>query len=93
MFKEEFLNERTQKVVIINTILEHFPIFSGVLQGGVICPLLFIIYINDIASEVDVSSKINLFAYVPKMLSQSNITFKNSLDKIYNWLKEKKKKT
>ena len=58
---KEFLSDRTQKVVIKNTFSEYLPIFSGVRQGGIIGPPTFIIYINDIASEVNASSNIYLF--------------------------------
>ena len=64
---KEFLNNRTQKVVVNNTFSEYLPIFSGVPQERVIGPLLFIIYIIDIAAEVDVSSNINLFPDDTKM--------------------------
>ena len=86
----EFLHDRTQKVVIGNTFSESLPIYSGVPQGGVIGPLLFIIYINDIVSEVDASSNINLFADDTKIFSHSNTTLQQSLDKIFHWLKERK---
>ena len=69
---KEFLHDRTQKVVIGNTLSESLPIFSGVPQGGVIGPLLFIICINDISSEVYVNSNINLFADDTKKISHSN---------------------
>ena len=81
---------RTQKIVIGNTFSESLPIFSGVPQGGVIGPLLFIIYINDLASEVDSSSNIKLFADDTKIFSHSNTTLQKYLDKIYYWLKERK---
>ena len=87
---KEFLQERTQRVVISNTFSESLPIFSGVPQGGVIGPLLFIIYINDIATEVDSNSNIKLFADDTKIFSQSNLVLQNSLDKIYHWLKERR---
>ena len=87
---KEFLNDRTQKVAINNAFSESLPIFNGVPQGGVIGPLLFIIYINGLASEVDVSSNSNVFADDTKNFSQSNTTLQNCLDKIYNGLKKRK---
>ena len=50
---KEFLKDRTQRVVIGNTFSEPLPVFSAIPQGGVIGPLLFIKYINDIASKID----------------------------------------
>ena len=75
---QEFLNDKTQKVVINNTFSESLPVFSGVPEGGVIGPILFIIYINDIASEVYVSSNINPFSDNTKNFSPSKTTLQNS---------------
>ena len=44
---EEFLNNRAQKVVINNAFKKFLPIFTRVPKGGVISPLLLVIYIND----------------------------------------------
>ena len=63
------LNDRTQKVVFNNTFSESLSIFSGVPQGEVIGPQLFIIYIDDIALKVDVSSNIWIFADNTKILA------------------------
>ena len=58
---KEFRDGKTQKVVINKTFSEYLPIFSGVHQGGVIGPFLFIIYINDIVLEICVRSNIHIF--------------------------------
>ena len=84
---KEFLQDNTQRVVTGNKFPEPLPVFSGVPQGGVIDPFLFIIYINDIAPVVDSKSNIKIFAADTKIFSKSNFVLQKSLDKIYNWLK------
>ena len=54
------LQGRRQRVVINGTSSEWVPVKSGVPQGTVIGPILFLIYINDIRSGI--SSKMRLFA-------------------------------
>jgi hypothetical protein len=57
---EEFLIGRTQKVKVDNVLSEDINITSGVPQGSVLGPLLFIIYINNIAEGI--TSNVRLFA-------------------------------
>ena len=54
-----YLNNRKQRVVLNGSFSEFLPIKSGVPQGSVLGPLLFLIYINNL--EVNVKSKINFF--------------------------------
>jgi hypothetical protein len=56
----EFLSDRVQRVVLDGITSSEVKVSSGVPQGSVIGPLLFLLYINDI-SEI-VKSKIRLFA-------------------------------
>ncbi len=58
---ESYLSERTQFTVIKDTQSKKMKIKSGVPQGSVLGPLLFLIYINDIGS-VNNDFKIRLFA-------------------------------
>ena len=57
---ESLLSSRTQRVVVDGYMSQEAPVLSGVPQGTVLGPLLFLIFINDITENV--SSQIRLFA-------------------------------
>ncbi len=57
---ENWLRNRKQRVVINGTASDCGPVTSGVSQGSVLGPVLFIIYINDI--DVGLNNFISKFA-------------------------------
>ena len=85
---EKWLTHRRQRVIVDGEISNWKSVLSGVPQGSVLGPILFLIYINDL--EDDISSKVLKFADDTKVFRKvTNDTDKQSLqdnlDKLVKW--------
>ena len=85
---ENWLTNRKQRVVINGEASDWLHVTSGVPQGSVLGPLLFLIYINDI--DFGVSSKISKFADDTKLGGKALTigdceTIQKDLDNLNNW--------
>ena len=71
-----YLSGRTQYVVVNDVNSEYQTILTGVPQGSVLGPLLFLIYMNDINEASEILSSIILFADDSTFLKYKCIIYK-----------------
>ena len=88
---ENFITGRTQKVVIGEECSGWVPVTSGIPQGSVLGPMLFVIYINDLPETVE--SDVYLFAddtKIFKVLNSANDKdiLQSDLTSLMDWSKK-----
>ena len=84
-----YLNNRKQRVVLPGVLSHWANLKAGVIQGSIIGPLLFLIYINDFVRKI--TSSMCLFAddtslnIIVENLIQSATILNSDLSQIYTW--------
>ena len=61
-FIRSYLSGRQQQVVVGGSVSSKLPVLSGVPQGSILGPLLFVTFINDIFTCISKGTKIALYA-------------------------------
>ena len=94
---KDFLKDRTQRVVIRGTASSPRKVTSGVPQGSVLGPILFLIFINDL--PIELLTKLSLFADDSKLFARilsnkrklrnadGRKALQEDLDRVVEWAK------
>ena len=88
---KDFLSCRTQYVKINDSKSACNNITSGVPQGSVLGPMLFIYFINDLPEICTVTTKIfadDTKAYTQIKSEEDHINLQNTIDNMHNWTEE-----
>jgi hypothetical protein len=86
----DYLTDRKQRVVLDGKSSGWLPVTSGVPQGSILGPLLFLLYINDLPENLHDSTICGIFADDTKIARRirthnDNIQLQHDIDSLSNW--------
>ena len=90
---EDYLKGREMRTVVKNEKSEWREVKSGVPQGSVLSPIMFLVYVNDMTERVN--SYISLFSDDAKLLRKIRNhkdceELHNDINKVYEWTRNGK---
>ena len=88
----DFLTDRRQKIVVNGVASKWHQVTSGIPQGSVLGPVLFVVYINTMVEESGVSD-VYLYADDTKIFNEIHCQqdiddLQQDLNRLFNWTKE-----
>ena len=89
-FIKAYLQDRKQQVLVNGSISNSLSVLSGVPQGSILGPLLFVLFIDDMNSVVSQGTDIALYADDTKIWREiksdiDQIVLQSDIDKLYEW--------
>ena len=89
-FFVNYLQERKQRVILDNCSSDSTDVLSGVPQGSILGPLLFLLFINDIYIGINEDTIIGLYADDTKMWRTINsehgcVLLQKDIDTLHDW--------
>ena len=96
-YLEDYLKHRKQRVVLDNTTSSTLDVHSGVPQGSILGPLLFILFIDDIYEQLDPETRISLYAddtkiWKPIISERDCEKLQLDIDRLHDWCVQNKMK-
>ena len=96
-FFVEYLSNRFQRVVVNGQFSSQLPVQSGVPQGSILGPVLFVLFINDITANIDADSGICLYADDTKLYrdirsADDQVKLQRDIDSLTTWASVNKMK-
>ncbi|CAB4030209.1 Hypothetical predicted protein, partial [Paramuricea clavata] len=84
-----YLSDRKQRVTVLGATSQERVVTSGVPQGSILWPVLFLLYVNDLPKAV-LSSKVACFAVDTKALKrvesqQHSVDLQSDIDNLNSW--------